>query len=709
MERILEVRTNTRTKKTEYLIKWCDYDDESNSWEPEANLSGAKELLKRFKAQLAAKEKTAQAERESAAAAAHLELQERVIREWKGAIDGHVRKLIKERFQMLELNGKRVSVPDTAPEELVEELHAELQKIDPSYDRTLRSMSQLKRMQKLDALLANSEHVLNRTYCFETQSCGKANCEHKCKLWKLGDGSEVPSKLKERCMKAMPMPMRKKNTEHFLSFEEADAMPDTTEQDFPSLAGKVETLAAKAMAEIQKERKEADQGKNFNVSKVRNVVQCCDCGRDRVIYSVEKPTEDEMVALDCYTEQKHWSCGAGLFDAPADGSPEAALSKKFYVRHQLTCEDPMEATYYNPASVRGRANFGPVCSICGGEESSAVPFVAESELVTNGKKPHPLCKSCHEAGKKPLLYGGVDHQKKRAEEEAGKEARRQKRQEAAEAKQMKQKPPATPQQQLPAAEVQPPARKRKPPPQGPTKKRQLLSCQGLVLKVLEAERPAGLTRSDLVSAMKKVQDTMFPYCETTAVLRRLTEEERVREADGCYYAGGSAGGGSSADSGMAGGGAAGGSAAGTAGVTETAAEPEPESDEEIIWLPPPAPFRGPILDERGSSADEDEDETNRMELMDAEEELWGESAVVQTLQRLIRMRIDASGSSLPGEMFIAIDELIRELESPLPRAAVEAVLRLIDSDPDSQSDAMGIFLPLPLTMIYDNGIIQLLN
>ena len=144
---------------------------------------------------------------------------------------------------MLELNGHRVSMPATAPEELVEELHAELQKIDSSYDRTLRSMSQLKRMPKLDApaLLADSKHTLNCTYCFETQSCGKADCQHKCKLWKLGDGSKVPSKLRERCAKAMPMPMRK-SAEHFLSFEEADAMPVTTEEHIPSLAGKVETV-----------------------------------------------------------------------------------------------------------------------------------------------------------------------------------------------------------------------------------------------------------------------------------------------------------------------------------------------------------------------------------------------------------------------------------------------------------------------------------
>lgn len=108
-----------------------------------------------------------------------------------------------------------------------------------------------------------------------------------------------------------------------------------------------------------------------------------------------------------------WPCGASLFDAPIDGSPEAVLSKKFYVRQQTTCEASMETNYYNPGNVRGRTSFEPLCSMCGGEESSDVPFVAESELVTDGKMPHPLCKSCHEVGKKPLLFGSVNQQKKR--------------------------------------------------------------------------------------------------------------------------------------------------------------------------------------------------------------------------------------------------------------------------------------------------------
>lgn len=43
VERILAVRLRGRTK--EYLIKWKGFNDFENTWEPEANLSNATELL----------------------------------------------------------------------------------------------------------------------------------------------------------------------------------------------------------------------------------------------------------------------------------------------------------------------------------------------------------------------------------------------------------------------------------------------------------------------------------------------------------------------------------------------------------------------------------------------------------------------------------------------------------------------------------------
>ena len=48
---------------------------------------------------------------------------------------------------------------------------------------------------------------------------------------------------------------RRRLTCHFVPFAEADKMPITTEEHFPSRAGKTETLAMKEKLQVEKERK----------------------------------------------------------------------------------------------------------------------------------------------------------------------------------------------------------------------------------------------------------------------------------------------------------------------------------------------------------------------------------------------------------------------------------------------------------------------
>ena len=65
------------------------------------------------------------------------------------------------------------------------------------------------------------------------------------------------------------------------------------------------------------------------------------------------------------------------------------------------------------------SNFEPICSICGRDESSAFPFVEASELVTDSKMLHLLCKTCDdEAGTKPLV-SGMGRKKPRKKEARG--------------------------------------------------------------------------------------------------------------------------------------------------------------------------------------------------------------------------------------------------------------------------------------------------
>ena len=136
---------------------------------------------------------------------------------------------------------------------------------------------------------------------------------------------------------------------------------------------------------------------------------------------------------------------------------------------------------------------------------------------------------------------------------------------------------------------------------------------------------------------------MFASLELTRVLGELIEEQRVREADdGCYYLSSSAGGGGSAvaggTTGDAAGDAAGGAEGGAAdGTAEAHSEMEPCSQDSA----PPA-----------------------TELMEAADELWGESDVRQAIQGLITS----------GQVEIRIEELLVLVPPYLPRVAIEAVL-----------------------------------
>ncbi|MFH4976777.1 hypothetical protein AB6A40_003486 [Gnathostoma spinigerum] len=48
VEKVLGKRFNSKTGKTEYLIKWRDYDDEDNTWEPEENCDTASDAIREF-------------------------------------------------------------------------------------------------------------------------------------------------------------------------------------------------------------------------------------------------------------------------------------------------------------------------------------------------------------------------------------------------------------------------------------------------------------------------------------------------------------------------------------------------------------------------------------------------------------------------------------------------------------------------------------
>ena len=173
------MRVGTLTKKPEFLVSWAGYDNSHDSWQPEANLAGAKDLLSAFKAQRTATEKEA-AKAEAAEKLKALKAQQaKAAKDWIESVQPVV-DLFKNRFQLLELSGTRVRSPQQAPIELQDELHAVLRKLDPAYDSKIRSVSQLGRMPMLYEYLHCKKHVLDCTYCFETRFCNDPACKFEC-------------------------------------------------------------------------------------------------------------------------------------------------------------------------------------------------------------------------------------------------------------------------------------------------------------------------------------------------------------------------------------------------------------------------------------------------------------------------------------------------------------------------------------------------
>ena len=364
----------------EYLVRWAPpYDEEEPSWQPAANLEGAPKIVeawrrsrlseeemkaedlaavasaaKEAEAKAAAQEAKAAAEEVKAAAEEAKVAKRRRLREqFKGAIY-KVIALVKERLILLELKGKRVVCPEVAPAEVTAELHASLRELDDAYDPKYNLMSQLKNMPILEMCLTDPKHTFDSTYMLSMQDCEEENCTFGCCGW-----ADIPSNLKAllRCKPVLPM-LDPNNPGHMYSYDQAATLPGgTSECELPS---KKDLTPAE-----EKARTERDKGKELHPSKVREIVCCNNCGRYRVIFAKNKPTEKLRNELYGYLECVNYSCGDALFPAESIEGVDKELAEIFYVAEALTCRDDMQLHYFNYGGLRGRDEFQHVCARCG--------------------------------------------------------------------------------------------------------------------------------------------------------------------------------------------------------------------------------------------------------------------------------------------------------------------------------------------------------
>ena len=67
------------------------------------------------------------------------------MRAWKGAVKLPA-QVVGDRWEQLELKGKRVIVHESAPAEDIAELHAALKELDDAFDPSFSTQADLKKM-----------------------------------------------------------------------------------------------------------------------------------------------------------------------------------------------------------------------------------------------------------------------------------------------------------------------------------------------------------------------------------------------------------------------------------------------------------------------------------------------------------------------------------------------------------------------------------
>lgn len=171
------------------------------------------------------------------------------------------------------------------------------------------------------------------------------------------------------------------DNDHYANFQTV-YRSETTEQYRPTL---ITTMA----------NSERVPSSNFTNTRVREFIQCFQCGKMRCLYSERALSAEEKIACQIAIDDWDYNCGSPF--VPEDH----ILYNRIFVREKISCEMPMELAYY---SCRKNNNSGDTCYWCGHDNELAEP---PESLKSKYKSLFPCCTLCRNAGKDIFVRGEI--------------------------------------------------------------------------------------------------------------------------------------------------------------------------------------------------------------------------------------------------------------------------------------------------------------
>ena len=272
--------------------------------------------------------------------------------------------LVENRFRRLFLKEKSFKIGDAATNEKIECLWSFAEMIDEQLSMSNTTKAEISSKAK-DFMKFVKTHCRLRHYSIQIRKCNDHSCCHPVRM---------PQDVFTQ-MHWLPDPLLTADKSHYKLFEDVFGH-ETSECDRPSLA-------------VARE-KEHEPSSQFTGAKVRGVVECLACDKCRCIFAEKQSTyTDNKDVLILAVECNFYVCGSPIL--PEDHP----LAKELYVRTSLTCQSPIERSYYSNKALK----LAPICAHCG-EKDCYVPQV----LKETYKIVLPICMSCTNKKLDPITY-----------------------------------------------------------------------------------------------------------------------------------------------------------------------------------------------------------------------------------------------------------------------------------------------------------------